>query len=160
MGKRPTKQERRDRLEMARKLLSQRLSNGEAKRVMSRKYNMSPRSVERYLRRARTLLLQASGKTASTHRSEAYNFYASIVGNPKEKTRERILAQERIDKLFALEGPIKYAETDSQGKDIATDEARATFNRILGIIDKRRGTGLAPGGNGSNGCAHAPGAAT
>ena len=159
MGKRPTKQERRDRLEMARKLLSQRLSGGEAKRVMSRKYNMSPRTVERYLRRARTLLLQASGKTASTHRSEAYNFYASIVGNPKEKTRERILAQQRIDKLLALEGPIKYAETDSQGKDIATDEERTLFAEVLGIASKQFGAETAPSDNGSNGSADAPGAA-
>ena len=147
MAKRPTKQERRDRLEMARKLLSQRLSNGEAKRVMGRKYNLSPRSVERYLRRARTLLLLESEKTASAHRSEAYNFYASIVGNLKEKTRERILAQQRIDKLFALEGPIKVAQTDSQGNDTPTAEAREAFNRLLVTLQERSGEAKAQSSN-------------
>ena len=137
MAKRPTKQERRDRLEMARKLLSQRLSNGEAKRVMSRKYNMSTRSVERYLHRARSLLLLESGKTASTHRSEAYNFYASIVGDPKMAPRERIRTQERIDKLLALEGPIKVAQTNAEGYDTPTTEARDAFNRLLVTLQER-----------------------
>ena len=155
MGKRPTKQERRDRLEMACKLLSQRLTNGEAKRVMSRHYNMSPRSVERYLRRARMLLLHATQKSASEHRADAYSFYNSSVGNPKLPLRERIRSQEQIVKLFALEGPIEVAQTNAEGSDTPTSEARDEFNRLLvTLLD--RSQAAAPTGNETNGQATGP----
>ena len=47
------------------------------------------------------------------------------------------MAQERIDKLFALEGPIKVAQTDSQGNDTPTADAREAFNQLLFTLQER-----------------------
>ena len=56
---------------------------------------------------------------------------AGHVATVQHVARERIRAQERIDKLLALEGPIKVVQTDVAGNDTPAAEAREAFNQLL-----------------------------
>ena len=113
---RSTKKEYERRVQMVRKMLAARMTNGEIKRIASTQFGTSPRTVEEYIRRARALMLAEIGKSVEEHRSDAYALYCSIIANPNTPDRERIKAQERIDKLLGLESPVKFTQTDMTGK--------------------------------------------
>jgi hypothetical protein len=103
----PTEAEIEDRVLMCRRLLSQGRYDGEVKKAVAAHYRCSPRTVERYLRRARDELVAESGKGRDELRAEGYGFYREVRGNANAETRDRLKAQERIDKLLGLEAPTK-----------------------------------------------------
>lgn len=76
---------------------------------------MDARTIERYLSRARARLVEESGKSKDELRSESFNFYMTIARDITTDPRSRILARERIDRLFGLDQPIKVAPTDPSG---------------------------------------------
>lgn len=107
-GIRPTKAEYRARVHGALDLLQAGHVDTEIKRILSERYNIHRNSVPRYLRRARDILLKQLGRPEEEHKAEAYYIYRGVLINEKSTTTERLKAQERIDKLLGLEGPIRY----------------------------------------------------
>lgn len=153
-AKKATVQEAIDRTDFACTLLRKGLVKWMVKQGVAGRYNISPKMAEVYIGRARKSLLEESGRPANEHRADAYAFYKGMVENPKLPPLTRLRAQELTVKLLGIEGPIKVAQTDTQGNDIATDDARAVFHRIAARLNDTPGSGAAPSSNGSNGSAN------
>lgn len=125
-GKQPGKQgnrtknkskrvETRLRIEVARKMLARGMYQGEIKRILSSHYGVSGRMVEKYIGRARQLIIEATGKSKQEHIADSYSFYIDVQANDKLPVASRLRARENIDKLFALPQPIKIAPTNIDG---------------------------------------------
>lgn len=99
----PTKKGLLERVALARKMLVARWNKGDIKRVMKDKYEVDARSVERYLSRARSELIDDIHVGKDELQSDAYAFYSSIVADTGADLGKRLHAQERIDKLLGLE---------------------------------------------------------
>ncbi len=111
------------RVELVRQMLLMRYSKAEIKQSISRKYGIKHRMVNRYVRRAQDIMLAESRQDRSDHVAEAYGFYLAITKNKEASDRDRLRAQERIDKLLGLESPTKYAHTDAAGNDVSQEDA-------------------------------------
>lgn len=77
---------------------------------------MDARTVERYLARARERMVDESGKTKDELRADSLNFYLGIARDMTADPRSRIMARERVDRLYGLDQPIKVAPTDPTGE--------------------------------------------
>lgn len=158
-AKKATVQEAIDRTNFARKLLCRPMDKGDIKRAVTRNYSISSKMAEVYIGRAREVLVKETGRDKSEHRTDAYAVLKGIITSMAEKTPDRLKAQEQMSKLLGLNNPDTVAITDTQGNDIATDGARAVFNRIAARLNDAPGSGRTPSSNGSNGSANASGAA-
>lgn len=111
----PTKAEHAQRVNLCRQMVGQAYHDGEIKRLVSQKYNISPRSVERYIKRARDQIIAELGIPKVELRAQSAEFYRSVAHDAKQKTRDRLRARERIDKLYGLDSPIMVSPTDPEG---------------------------------------------
>ena len=104
-GRRPTVEELAERIEFCRSMLLRRVPKNTIKRALRAKFGgeISANTIEGYLGRAREALLADVGRGRHNHRANALGFYESIVADPKVAPRDKIKAQERIDKLLGLE---------------------------------------------------------
>lgn len=118
--KKPTRAELEDRYIRTAALLAQGNTKGAVKSALIKAYDISARTCETYLARARELLLAETGKPAGEHRAESLAFYQTIKADPNASTIAKLKAQERIDKLLALELPAKLTLTDSTGENPMT----------------------------------------
>jgi len=100
-----TKEELDERVEYTYFLLCRRLYKGDIKKLLKRKYSIGARTCENYISRAREILLKDTGKTRDQNRTDSLLFYESILAGPDSHLRDRIYAQERLDKLLGLEAP-------------------------------------------------------
>lgn len=66
-------------------------------------HNLSKRSAIRYLARARDMLVAETKRSREEHRAESLATYRAILDDPESEPRDRVRAQERIDKLLGLE---------------------------------------------------------
>jgi hypothetical protein len=96
-----------ERYEFTATLLGLGLTKGVVKKRLIEAYRISPRQVENYITRARTLLVEWSGQSKEEHYVEALGFYRSVIqgaGGIKDKLQ----ARERLDTLLDLEPPKKH----------------------------------------------------
>lgn len=127
---RPDRDQLQERIEFTFFLLCRRLYKGDIKRILAKKYSVCPRTCEDYIARARATLLTESGKTQEEHRLESLRFYESIIagdGLGESTLRDRLHAQERIDKLFGLESPQKHDVTTSRRAEDLSDDQLANI---------------------------------
>jgi hypothetical protein len=103
MTRKPIKTEMDARLAATTKLLLQGKSDGEVKRIIAEQFQISPRTVERYLRHARGEMVESTGKDLDVLRKEAIAVYQAIIDDPEAENRDRIRARERVDRLLGLE---------------------------------------------------------
>jgi|GEM_PF-1080608 len=75
----------------------------EIKKAAVLKYCLSPRSVERYISRARQDMVEQSQTPDEEVHFVAYDFYRSIISDTNSTQHERLNARKRIDKLLGLE---------------------------------------------------------
>lgn len=94
-------------VDLAESLLSRRYSKAFIKSQLKEKFDCCARTCERVLSRARERIIAASGADRTAHRQDALAFYNSIIRDDKANVREKIIAQERIDKLLGLEAAAK-----------------------------------------------------
>jgi hypothetical protein len=118
MPGKPTRDEVDQRIELTASLLSRRLKKGEIKRLLKGKYNVTARCCERYLSRARRLLLKRSRRPKEVHISEAQAIYEQTI----------------------READVKLADSEKQFNEVLTDpdstrqeklQARRDWNRLL-----------------------------
>jgi hypothetical protein len=104
-GRRPTVDELAERIELCRSMLLRRVPKSTIKKVIRQRFGaeLSANTIEGYLGRAREQLLADVTRGRQNHRADALGFYESMLANPKVADRDRIKAQERIDKLLGLE---------------------------------------------------------
>jgi len=102
--KRPTREELAERVELARHLLAMGCRKSYIKKRLRKKYgDLDHATIERYLTRAREEILAATGVPRPEHRGWSLAFYGAIRSNLRFGAKERLKAQERIDKLLGLE---------------------------------------------------------
>lgn len=135
--RRLTEKEQEAMRKYVRELCDGRRHNGEIKRMAAAKFGVKPRTIEHYLTEVRNERIEESGRTVDDHRADSFHFYISVLRDKKADPRDKIKAQERIDKLLGLERPQKV---ESKNLDISltpeelakmTDEELDAFWRRL-----------------------------
>ena len=104
-------------LATVRGLLERRTPLSEVKHIFAQEFSCSRRSAERFITQAYELMRLDSNKSPEAHLAEAYTFYLSIIRDTTNSTRDRMHAQERIDKLFGLEGMLKARAAEQSVQD-------------------------------------------
>lgn len=140
-----------ERIEVARKLLSARMRHGDVKRYLKNTYGVATRQAETYIARARKLMREETGRPKDEHVADSYAFYCSVIADPNASHKDKLRAQELLDKLLGLPVPFRIAQTDSKGNDLTPDAARAEFDRIAAILRERARVAEAQPGHGQNG---------
>jgi len=136
---RPTRKEHDERVAVCADMLARGFRNGAIKRRVAAFYGCSPRSVERYLRRARDRLceeLDGEGGREE-HRARSLDQYRMLLRDDGTTPVVRLKAQERIDKILGLEAPAEvrqevYGKVDlvSALSSPAVEALRATRERL------------------------------
>jgi hypothetical protein len=118
-GKRSRKGQRRcgqeeleERIDFAAHLIASKRYPSDVKRLLKKQYKISRAQAERYMSRARDVVVGWSGKTKEEHRVESLALYESIIRKSVDDDR-RMNAQARIDRLLGLEAP---AEMNVRGE--------------------------------------------
>lgn len=96
-------------------MLTLRVSENDVERALIDRYKVSGKSAQRYLARAKRSLLDAANRPRQEHVADAYAFYCSVIANPNAKDSEKLKAQERIDRLLALDRPRRNDRAAAHG---------------------------------------------
>ena len=135
---RPTRKEHDERVAICADMLARGFRNGAIKRRVAAFFDCSPRSVERYLRRARDRLVEELNEgDREEHRARALDQYRMLLRDDGTTPVVRLKAQERIDKILGLEAPAEtrqevYGKVDlvSALSSPAVEALRATRERL------------------------------
>ena len=135
---RPTRKEHDERVAVCADMLARGFRNGAIKRRVAAFYDISPRTVERYLRRARDRLveeLEEGGR--DEHRARSLDQYRMLLRDDGTTPVIRLKAQERIDKILGLEAPAEVRQEVYGKVDLVTalnapavEALRATRERL------------------------------
>ena len=125
-GRRPTSAEITERIEFCRALLLKRQPKSTIKRLFRQRFgDVTARTIEDYLSRAREAILADVEATRQNLRDMQLASYESFVANPKVIDRDKLRALERIDKLMGLEAPTRInVGTDDIDGQIAAELAK------------------------------------
>tara|TARA_R110002111_G_scaffold262694_1_gene340245 strand:- start:196930 stop:197397 length:468 start_codon:yes stop_codon:yes gene_type:complete len=134
----------REQQELVVRLIKKLLSMGKytslIKTVVSEKFQISRRSVERYIKRARREMIAHMEIPIEQHRAEAYYFYLSVIESEKATCRDRLRARERIDKLVGAEAALRFNNdtrikiTTEEIKNMTDEELQTTYQKIMNGI--------------------------
>jgi hypothetical protein len=104
-GQRRTKEQIAEAVELARTLLLQRTDKRRIKAALRSYFggSLAPRSIERYLARARAMILGELGRGKAFLRALSLLNYEQIIADPSTPAVARVKALTRIDKLMGLE---------------------------------------------------------
>src|SRR5438874_2027192 len=104
-GRKPTTDEKAERIELCRSMLLRRVPKSTIKKAFRQRFghNIDHTTIERYLLRAREVMLTDLTRGRQLLRAEGLALYESILADPKAAHRDKVKAQERIDKLMGLE---------------------------------------------------------
>lgn len=105
---RPTKAEYARRVAFCAQMIRGGAYDGQIKKACAKAFDVSPRTVEAYLRHARGKIIAESGKTREVHRAESFAFYQNVRANLELDAGTRIRACERIDRLLGLEAKTRF----------------------------------------------------
>lgn len=100
-------------LQFVRGLLEQRQHLIDIHRMFSEKFCCTRRSARRFIVKHYELLRLDTDKPIADHLVDAFAFYLSIVRDSSNTTRDRMHAQERIDKLIGLDAALKLKANES-----------------------------------------------
>lgn len=125
-----------ERVESAKVLVNGRLHHSQVRRALMKTYDVSRAQADRYIKRAKELIAAEVGRPAQSHREDAYSFYRGILTDKNASIRDKIKAQERLDKLLGLEMPVKVARTDSDGNDIPLDQVASELDTLIAELDR------------------------
>lgn len=114
--KKPTEEEEQEREDFAFELLSRCFHKSQIKKQFIARYDVTARTVEKYLSRARDRMTIEATQSRDDLRAESLSFYYTILRNNEATPREKISARERIDRLFGLDMPVKIAPTTPDGE--------------------------------------------
>jgi hypothetical protein len=95
--------EEQKRISIVKKMIAMRMHKHEIKDTLKQLHNVQWRHAETIIARAHKELALEAGKTQDEHRVDSYAFYVSALRDPQLPMQIKLMVQERIDKLFALE---------------------------------------------------------
>jgi hypothetical protein len=104
-GRKPTTDEIAERIELCRSMLLRRVPKSTIKKAFRQRFgaDIDHGTIERYLTRAREAMLIDLTRGKQALRADSLAFYESILADPNAPYRDKVRAQERIDKLMGLE---------------------------------------------------------
>jgi hypothetical protein len=143
-AKRPTEEEEQEREDYVYELLCNRQLKSQIKARFRKKFGeVHWKTIENYLARARARIAQEVAKGKELMRAESWALYDSIARNAGAADRDRLLAQERIDRLYGLDAPTKTALTDPSGEhsfaELSDAEVNAKFFAALATAAAKLG---------------------
>lgn len=147
-GRTPEK-EVEERVDYTVTLLKAKLYPGEIKKVLKGKYGVSARTCENYLSRARQILIEETDKTKEEHIADAYVTYNKVLRSKASSDKDKLLAQNSLNKLLGLNMPLTVAQTDTKGNDIEPDATAE--DQLLALIDAVNERNGKAGGDSSSG---------
>ena len=108
-GTRPTQKDHISRLRMVADMLARGYRKADIKTVCKTRFGVCYRTVENYIRRARKMLLTELSTTREEQKARALDLYRGVTRDTTGAVtvRERLLAQQRIDKILGLEEPLQ-----------------------------------------------------
>src|SRR5581483_10506979 len=77
------------RIEFTAFLLSRKANKSAIKQQLNRLYGVDFHTAERYLSRAREILVERTGRPKEDHVVDAYSFYTSVIQNPRSTELEK-----------------------------------------------------------------------
>lgn len=122
-------EEREERVQMVCGLLTRGVQKSLIKSAFRGKYgDISPRHMEVYISEARSRLREQVGVPVEELRGAAYALYCSVLQNEKATINQKLLAQERIDKLLGLELQV--------GNLILQQNNSVTLQQVMDELDR------------------------
>jgi hypothetical protein len=115
-NRKPTEQGFAERIDRTKTYLSYGMTKGEIKVELKREFGVNHRTVERYLARARDILLAELREDRESHKAKSLGFYHSVFNDPDASIRDKIRAQQRIDFMLGL-----YTDTNPASTVTATE---------------------------------------
>lgn len=113
-----TKEEMREILHIVYGLLAGATPKHVVKHVLKQTYYLSASRADQIISRARKMMREAiEGKDVTDHKADAYHVYREVLSSPAATNKDKIFAQNSIDRLLGLLAPVRIAETDAQGND-------------------------------------------
>ncbi|QDV17567.1 hypothetical protein Pan153_22200 [Gimesia panareensis] len=132
-----SQEERKQVIRLIIKLISLSKDTTDIKQAVSEKYNLSRRSVERYITSARREMVKQVNLPPEVHRAESLYFYLSVINDPKSTQRDRIRARERIDRLLDIDlssitqARREFDRTAQEIHDLSDEEFQDYYNKKL-----------------------------
>ncbi|AMV35716.1 hypothetical protein VN12_26725 [Pirellula sp. SH-Sr6A] len=112
-----------DRVELTYRMLVEGMRKSEIKAALKAQYQISARTAENYLARARLLQLEDLREERDVHRASSLAFYKSVLSDPQVGVGAKINAQKRIDQLLGLDVPFRVAIASANvGRDQGVDD--------------------------------------
>ena len=140
-GHRITAIELRKRVEQCEICLSQGWLIPEVMSNLAIAWNVSERSVERYLSQAKKNLNDAVVETRQEQRARALHFYRQVIQNPSAKINQKLDAQKQIDRLLGLTQPIMVAPATPEGKSLLEAARELTEEQAWALASLRYALG-------------------
>lgn len=106
--------------------------NGEIKKLIAAKFQIKPRSAERYMARARARLRQEIGKSKEDLRVDSFAYYQSVLRDPEATIFNKLKARQRIDKLLGVDVPQSHGTMEVVIPGTRIDEEKPKENRDVG----------------------------
>lgn len=154
-------EDKQERIEMAYELLASGLRPSQISEKMAEKFGCKRSYVRKsYLARAREMMVAEVKADKSEMRSRSLALYQSIIAEKETSPKDRLKAQERIDKLLGLELQERsHGEVNVYGDAIITtaDRVSACREALDRELQRRRiglptpDTGNGDGGSGGSG---------
>ena len=119
-GVTPTAAEKRERIDGVILRMRQGQTVGQIRQWLKGEFQVTTRTCDRYLSRARREIAEAIGRTETDLRTESMAFYEGVRADPTATVWQKLKAQEQLDSLMGLAKPRKVAMTDATGNGPAT----------------------------------------
>ena len=113
----PSNDDLEKRVEFTLYLISRRIYKHQIIDQLKRKYDVTPRTCETYISRAREKIQENSGRTREEHRVDSIAFYESIVAAPDTTMHQKMAAQEKLDWIFGTGHQFKQDDDDEKKKN-------------------------------------------
>jgi len=109
------------------------------RKAICAEFNIGWRQANRWIAKARAELAKMVDVPLEQAKTEAINFYRSVISSPLEPTKNKLLASAQLDKIYGCLAPVKQTLTNLEGTGPyvpLTDEAiRARLVEELTKLD-------------------------
>ncbi|WP_417386945.1 hypothetical protein [Gimesia sp.] len=130
-------EQRHQLLEAVKMLLGLHRHPSDIKRAISKEYQLSPRSVERYITRARNEMVESLTIPLEQLRAQSFQYYLYKLQHADLSEREQIRCRERMDKLLGLDCPTQPRQkrrwrnlTPEKIKSMSKEELDAAYQLV------------------------------
>ena len=129
-------------ISLAEDLLARRIAKGDVKRLLTARYlkdnpkgRISPRSLETVISAARAAILAGTGRDREEHRAESLALYQAVIRAPGTSAKDRLRAQECIDRLLGLSAPLRHEVTGKDGAALPVANLAVLTDADLSILE-------------------------